>query len=76
MTGENGLDVSAYNTIITGGKVPLGNQNIIDRKGSPLFIYGQNETKTGTIKFNNPQIKNLLITGNGIQGTINIYTSQ
>jgi len=73
-SNTNGFDIDAYNINI-GGIVPPGTQNIIqsDSKG---FSISKGQNKTGTYYFNDPGIKSLALSGNGIQGTINIYTSQ
>jgi hypothetical protein len=67
------LDLNTYNIINSDGIEPAGNQNIIDTKYIKIKT-GQN--KTGTYYFNNPSIKSIGMDGNGIQGTVNIYTAQ
>ena len=70
--GTHGLILNAYDTNI-GETVPAGASNIIDNN---IFQLSKGQNKTGTYYFNNPEIKSLAIEGNGIQGTVNIYTSQ
>ena len=70
--GADGLGVEAYNIVVSRGSTPNYNQRYIDAKGFNV-VNGQN--KTGTIIFNNPDIKSILLTANGMQGNIKIYTS-
>ncbi|ADZ09383.1 hypothetical protein Metbo_1139 [Methanobacterium lacus] len=70
--GTNAFELHAYN-INSGDRVPTGTLNLTNNKGFSIYE-GQN--KSGTYYFNNPQIKTLVLNGNGIKGTINIYTAQ
>lgn len=69
--GSNGFDLDAYD--VNASEIQSGAQNFIGNKG---FLLKEGQNKTGTYYFNNPQIKSLSMTGNGIQGTIKIYTSK
>lgn len=71
--GNPVFTLNSYDTDINESISSSYENNIIDKVGL-LLVNGQN--KTGTYNFNNPQIKSLKIIGNGIQGTIKIYTSQ
>lgn len=69
--GSNGFDLDAYDVNVD--EIQSGAQNFISGKG---FLLKEGQNKTGTYYFNNPEIKSLTMTGNGIQGTIKIYTSK
>jgi hypothetical protein len=69
---NSNLYLDTYNIINSGGIEPAGNQNIIDTRYIKIKA-GQN--KTGTYYFNNPSIKSIGMNGNGIQGTVKIYTA-
>ena len=70
--GTNAFELHAYN-INSGDGIPTGTYNLTNNKGFSIYE-GQN--KSGTYYFNNPQIKTLVLNGNGIKGTIKIYISQ
>lgn len=69
--GTNGFDLDVYDKDI-GGTVPFGTQNIIGTEG---FLINKGQNKIGTYYFNSPPVKSFVINGNGINGTVKIYTS-
>ena len=69
--GPKGLTIETYN-IIAMRYTPT-NLNMLDDKGVTVT---NGQIKTGTMYFNNPEIKSVLLSGNAINGTIKIYTSQ
>ncbi|ADZ09706.1 hypothetical protein Metbo_1470 [Methanobacterium lacus] len=70
-TGANGFDITGYNTNITGWDSLPDNKNVIYNKGISLFENGQN--KTGTLNLDGNTIRSLVISGNGVNGTVKIY---
>lgn len=70
-TGANGLDITGYNTNVTGWDSLPDNENVIYNKGVSLF--NDDKNKTGNLYLDNSAIKSLVISGNGINGTIKIY---
>jgi hypothetical protein len=71
--GNPDFYVDSYNIDINEILSPNTQNNIINDVG---FLVGNGQNKTGIYNFNNPNIKSLKIGGNGLQGTIKIYTSQ
>jgi hypothetical protein len=70
-TGANGFSIDGYNTNVTGWDSLPDNKNIIYNKGISLFENGQN--KTGTLNLDGSTIRSLVISGNGVNGTVKIY---
>jgi hypothetical protein len=70
--GANGLILDAYQVNI-GGTVPPGASNIIVNK---VFSLKEWQNKSGTYYLNDPRIKSLAISSNGINGTLNVYISK
>lgn len=70
-TGANGVIIAGYNTNVTGKNSLPSNKNVIYYKGISLFNDGQN--KTGTLQIDGSKLKSLVISQNGVTGTIKIY---
>jgi hypothetical protein len=70
-TGANGFTIDGYNTNVTGWDSLPDNKNIIYNKGISLFDNGKN--KTGTLNLDGSTIRSLVISGNGVNGTVKIY---
>ncbi len=70
--GIHGFNLNIYSTEVYGNSFP-GSQDVV---GYDSFTLQNGQNKNGTYYFNNPEIKTVALFGNGIQGTIKIYTSQ
>jgi len=68
--GVNSMNVMAYNTNETSYWNAPDNRNIIDTDGVTL---DENEDKNGTITLDNSAVKSIVISGNGVKGTVNVY---
>ena len=71
-TGTNGLNLDTYDINI-GTSEPTGMLNLIDQKYVEI---NKGQNKIGTYYFNDPPVKSISLDGNGIQGTVKIYTSK
>jgi hypothetical protein len=67
-TGTHGMGIAGYNTNVTAESIPIYQKSI------SLFNNGQN--KNGTFYLDNSAIKSLIISKNGVNGTIKIYSYQ
>lgn len=71
--GTNGIIINGYNTNVTiGSSLTQFNGNVIYNKAFQLHEEDQN--KTGTLNLDGSSIKCLVISQNGLQGTIKIYS--
>lgn len=73
--GTNGIIIDGYNTNVTvGPSITQFNGNVIYDGGFQLHEDDQN--KTGTLQINKAGLKSLVISQNGVKGTIKIYAYQ
>lgn len=69
---NSGFYLYAYDVYIGEGET-AGMLNMVADKNIKLK---KEQTKTGTYYFTKPPVKSIILNGNGIQGTVNIYTTQ
>lgn len=73
--GTNGIIIDGYNTnVTTGVSITKFNGNVIYNKAFQLHENDQN--KTGTLNLDGSSIKCLVISQNGLNGTIKIYSEK
>nr|WP_319372855.1 DUF4013 domain-containing protein [uncultured Methanobacterium sp.] len=70
--GVNGMIIMGYNTNTTSHWGAPDNRNIIYNEGV-TFSDDDHNDKNGTIAIDNSAIKSIVISGNGVKGTVNVY---
>ncbi|ADZ09757.1 hypothetical protein Metbo_1527 [Methanobacterium lacus] len=66
------FNLNAYDVYIGEGATA----GMLNRVSNKELNLKKGQNKTGTYYFNKPPVKSIKLYGNGIQGTVNIYTSQ
>jgi len=70
-TGNNGFEISGYNTNKTSHWGVPDNMNVIYNEGVSSF--DENEDKNGIINIDDSAVKSIVISGNGVKGTVKVY---
>ncbi|WP_048204267.1 DUF4013 domain-containing protein [Methanobacterium formicicum] len=70
--GVNGMIITGYNTNVTSHWGAPDNRNIIYTEGVTFHDNDQAD-KNGILTIDNSAIKSIVISGNGVKGTVNVY---